>query len=78
MPKHADFFSTASVHITKSSIKILAANMHCKYFLKIAELGHYCSLGEVSTPSRAGGELRSTQRATPLTHSLGWGCTNLW
>jgi hypothetical protein len=39
-----DFFSTARVHTTKSTVKILAANTHCKYFLKIAEHGQYCSL----------------------------------
>jgi hypothetical protein len=38
------FFFTARVHTTKSTVKILAANMHCKYFLKIAEQGQYCSL----------------------------------
>jgi hypothetical protein len=32
------FFFTARVHTTKSTIKILAANTHCKYFLKIAEI----------------------------------------
>jgi hypothetical protein len=32
------FFFTARVHTTKSSVKILAANTHCKYFLKIAEV----------------------------------------
>jgi hypothetical protein len=26
------------------TVKILAANTHCKYFLKIAEHGQYCSL----------------------------------
>jgi hypothetical protein len=30
------FFLTARVHTTKSTVKILAANTHCKYFLKIA------------------------------------------
>jgi hypothetical protein len=38
-----DFFFTARAH-TKSSVKILAANTHCKYFQKIAENGQYCSL----------------------------------
>jgi hypothetical protein len=31
------FFFTARVHTTKSTVKILAAKTHCKYFLKIAE-----------------------------------------
>jgi hypothetical protein len=39
-----DFFFTAREHTTKSTVKILAANMHCSYFLKIAEHGQYCSL----------------------------------
>jgi hypothetical protein len=39
-----DFFFTARVHTTKSTVKILAANSHCKYFLKIAEHGQYSSL----------------------------------
>jgi hypothetical protein len=30
-------FFNARVHTTKSTVKILAANTHCKYFLKIAE-----------------------------------------
>jgi hypothetical protein len=28
------FFSTARVHTTKYTVKILAANTHCKYFFK--------------------------------------------
>jgi hypothetical protein len=35
------FFLTARVHTTKSTVKILAANRHCKYFLKIAEVIHF-------------------------------------
>jgi hypothetical protein len=35
------FFFTARVHTTKYIIKILAANTHCKYFLKIAEVTHF-------------------------------------
>jgi hypothetical protein len=35
------FFFTARVHTTKSTIKILAANTRCKYFLKIAEVTHF-------------------------------------
>jgi hypothetical protein len=35
------FFFTARVHTTESTIKILAANTHCKYFLKIAEVTHF-------------------------------------
>jgi hypothetical protein len=39
------FFFTARVHTTKSSIKILAANTHRKYFLKIGEVTHFSVLG---------------------------------
>jgi hypothetical protein len=35
------FFLNARVHATKSTVKILAAKMHCKYFLKIAEFTHF-------------------------------------
>jgi hypothetical protein len=35
------FFFTARVHTTKYTIKILAANTYCKYFLKIAEITHF-------------------------------------
>jgi hypothetical protein len=35
------FYFTARVHTTKSTVKILAANMHCKYFLKIVEVTHF-------------------------------------
>jgi hypothetical protein len=38
------FFFTTRVHTTKYTVKILAANTHCKYFFKIAEHGQYCSL----------------------------------
>jgi hypothetical protein len=38
-------FSTARVHTTKSTVKILAANKHCKYFLKIAEVTHFSVRG---------------------------------
>jgi hypothetical protein len=44
MSKHAliFFFSlTARVHITKSTIKILAAKTRCKYFLKIVEVTNF-------------------------------------
>jgi hypothetical protein len=34
-------FFTARVHTTKSTVKILAANTHCKYFLKIAEVTQF-------------------------------------
>jgi hypothetical protein len=44
MSKPALIFFTARVHTTKSTVKILAANMHCKYFLKIAENGQFSSL----------------------------------
>jgi hypothetical protein len=44
MSKLALIFFTARVHTTKSTIKILAANTHCKYFLKIAEITHlFCT-----------------------------------
>jgi hypothetical protein len=39
------FFFTARVHTTKSTIKFLAAKMHCKYFLKIAEVTHFSVRG---------------------------------
>jgi hypothetical protein len=39
------FFFTARVHTTKSTIKILAANTHCKYYLKIAEVTHFSVCG---------------------------------
>jgi hypothetical protein len=35
------FFFTARVHTTKSTVKILAANTYCKYFLKIVEVTHF-------------------------------------
>jgi hypothetical protein len=38
------FLFTARVHTTKSTVKILAAKSHCKYFLKIAEHCQYCNL----------------------------------
>jgi hypothetical protein len=38
------FFFNTRVHKTKSTDKILAANTHCKYFLKIAEHCQYCNL----------------------------------
>jgi hypothetical protein len=38
------FFFTARVHTTKSTVNILAANTHCKYFLKFAEHCQYCNL----------------------------------
>jgi hypothetical protein len=36
-----DFFFTARVHTTKSTVKILAANTYCKYFVKIAEVTRF-------------------------------------
>jgi hypothetical protein len=39
------FFFTATVHTTKSIVKILAANTQCKYFLKIAEVTHFSVRG---------------------------------
>jgi hypothetical protein len=44
-----DFFFTARVHTTKSTVKILAANMHCKYFLKIAKVTHFSVCGTACT-----------------------------
>jgi hypothetical protein len=38
------FFFTVRVHTKKSTVKILAAKTHCKYFLKIAEHCQYCNL----------------------------------
>jgi hypothetical protein len=38
------FFFTARVYTTEYTVNILAANTHCKYFLKIAEHGQYSSL----------------------------------
>jgi hypothetical protein len=35
------FFSTARIHTIKSTIKILAANTHCKYLLEITEVTHF-------------------------------------
>jgi hypothetical protein len=65
------FFSSARVHTTKSTVKILAANTHCKYFLKITELCLYCILPDpwrMSTPSRAES---SMQHAIRLIHPRG-------
>jgi hypothetical protein len=42
-----DSFFTVRVHTTKSTVKILAANTHCKYFLKIAEHCLYCNLPDL-------------------------------
>jgi hypothetical protein len=39
--KPALIFFTARVHTTKSTVKILAANTHCKYFLKIFEVTNF-------------------------------------
>jgi hypothetical protein len=38
---YPDFFFTARAHTTKSTVKILAANTHCKYFLIIAKVTHF-------------------------------------
>jgi hypothetical protein len=45
MPKPAlILYFTAREHTTKSTVKILAANTHCEYFLKIAEFSHvFCT-----------------------------------
>jgi hypothetical protein len=64
------FFFTAIVHTTKSTVNILAANTHCKYFLKIAEHCQYCNLPDPWRnvhPSTAGAGQRSMQHATWLT-----------
>jgi hypothetical protein len=42
-------FFTAKVHTTKSIVKILAANKHCKYFLKIAQVTHFSVCGTSCT-----------------------------
>jgi hypothetical protein len=57
------FFFTARVHTTKSTVKILAANTHCKYFLKIAEVTHFFC-------TRNGLYQRFVQPLLPLTGSL--------
>jgi hypothetical protein len=44
------FFITARVHTTKSTVKILAANTHCKYFLKIAGVTHFFLYAEPLVP----------------------------
>jgi hypothetical protein len=44
-----DFFVTARVHTTKSTIKILAANTNCKYILKIAEITRFSVRGTACT-----------------------------
>jgi hypothetical protein len=44
------FFLSARVHTTKYTIKILAANTHCKYFLKIAEVTHFFLYAEPLVP----------------------------
>jgi hypothetical protein len=49
MSKPALIFFTARVHTTKSTVKMLAANTHCKYFLKIAEVTHFSVRGTACT-----------------------------
>jgi hypothetical protein len=44
------FFFTARVHTTKSTVNILAANTHCKCFLKIAEVTHFFLYAEPFVP----------------------------
>jgi hypothetical protein len=44
------FFFTARVHTTKYTVKILAANTYCKYFLKIAEVTHFFLYAEPLVP----------------------------
>jgi hypothetical protein len=39
------FFFHCKVHTTKSTVKILAANTHRKYFLRIAEVTHFSVRG---------------------------------
>jgi hypothetical protein len=43
------FFFIARVYTTKSTVKILAANTHYKYFLKIAEVTHFSVRGTPCT-----------------------------
>jgi hypothetical protein len=45
-----DFFFTARVHTTKSTVKILAAKTHRKYILKIAEVTHFFLYAEPLVP----------------------------
>jgi hypothetical protein len=57
------FFVTARVYTTKYTIKILAANTHCKYFLKIAEVTHFfCTRNHLYNPHNSCAE---TARAWP-------------
>jgi hypothetical protein len=69
-----DFFFTARVHTTEYTVKILAANTHCKYFLKIAEHGQYCSLFRPLEKCPPLAEQSRMQQATWLTHCLGFHC----
>jgi hypothetical protein len=39
------YFFTARVRTTKLTVKILAANTHCKYFFNISEVTHFSVLG---------------------------------
>jgi hypothetical protein len=59
------FFLTARVHTTKSTIKILAANTHCKHFffklLNIANIVTCQTLGEMFTPSSMQNAIRLIQ-----------------
>jgi hypothetical protein len=50
MLKPGLIFSPARVHTTKSTVKILAANTHCKYFLKIVEIIHFFLYAEPLVP----------------------------
>jgi hypothetical protein len=63
-----DFFSpTARAHTTKSTVKILAANTHCKYFLKIAEITRFsCTRNRLYS-----------RDVTALCDALCWGWTFL-
>jgi hypothetical protein len=72
------FFSTARVHTTKSTVKVLAANSHRKYFLKIAEHCQYCNLPD---PWRNVHPYQSTLHSavtSRLCLNARQGCTNLW
>jgi hypothetical protein len=50
MSKPALIFFTAKVHTTKYTVKILAANTHCKYFFKIAEVTDFFLYAEPLVP----------------------------
>jgi hypothetical protein len=63
MTKAALISLTARVHTKKSSVKILAANTQCKYFLKIAEHDQYSSVPDPWRNVHPLGDPSSTQTA---------------